>query len=63
MDPWEPINSKLNFDDLNMTSYSIRINKNKQYHRSDTKGFKEAYNKAITWMRLTGEYNNEWMMW
>jgi len=60
---WQPVNPSLKFEDLNMENYSIRINKDKQYHRIDTKGFKEAYNKSVTWMRLTGEYDTEWQHW
>ena len=62
-DPWEPVNSNTKFEDLNMEYYSVRINKDKQYHRKDTHGFKEDYNKAISWMKLTGEYENAWRVW
>jgi len=62
-EPWAPVNSDTKFEDLNMEYYSIRINKNRQYHRKDTKGFEEAYNKAITWLKLTGEYKDAWKVW
>ena len=62
-EPWAHVNSNTKFEDLNMEYYSVRINKDKQYHRKDTKGFEEDYNKAITWMKLTGHYEEAWKVW
>jgi len=61
--PWFPVQADTKFEDLNMSYYSVRINKDRQYHRPDTPGFKEAYNKAITWMKLTGQYDDVWSHW
>ena len=60
---WEPVHPNTKFEDLTLEDYVIRINKNRQYHRIDTPGFKEAYNEAISWMKLTGKYDNEWSPW
>jgi hypothetical protein len=62
-EPWAPVNSNTLFKDINMLYYSVRINKDRQYHRLDTPGFEEAYNKAITWMKLTGLYTDVWPYW
>ena len=37
-DPWDPINPGLKLEDFNFAHYSIRINKNRQYHTLNTTG-------------------------
>ena len=49
---WKEIAPGTKIEDLNMSHFSIRINKDNQYHNLDTPGFKEAYNKAMSWMML-----------
>ena len=56
-DEWMLIRTGIKYDDLDFEHYSIRINKDRQYHTANTKGFKEAYNKAMSWMMLN-ENNN-----
>lgn len=60
---WQPLNPHIPFDELNMEFYSVRINKNRQYHRGDTSGFNEAYTKAVAWMILTDKYESAWEPW
>lgn len=52
-DPWEDVVPGLKFENFNIDEFSVRINKDKQYHRIDTPGFKEAYNEAMSWIMLT----------
>ena len=52
---WNPVSIGLKFNHFKFDDYSMRINKNKQYHRYDTKGAKEAYEKAMAWMILQND--------
>ena len=51
---WTTVPSSWKASDVNFKSYSIRINKDRQYHRQGTAGYEEAFNKAMTWMKLSG---------
>jgi hypothetical protein len=51
-DKWEMVPVGQKPEEINFQYYSIRINKNRQYHRVDTPGFIEEYNKAMSWMML-----------
>jgi len=51
-DGWVSIQTGLKFEDVDIDAFSVRINKDRQYHRADTPGFKEAYNKAMFWLML-----------
>jgi len=53
-EPWFTVDIGQKFEDFNIADYSVRINKDRQYHRRDTPGFKEAYNEAMSWMMLSG---------
>ena len=49
---WHPVQVGLKVEDINIEDFSIRINKDRQYHKLNTPGFKEEYNKAMAWMML-----------
>jgi len=57
---WRTMNSDMVFIDFNFDFYSIRINKDRQFHRADTPGCKEEWEKAMMWMKLTADPDEEY---
>jgi len=43
----------LTLKDIDFKRHSIRINKDRQYHRADTPGLNEVFSKAMIWMQLS----------
>ena len=49
---WAPVPLEWKAEEISFEQYSIRINKDRQYHREGTKGFVDAFNKSMLWMQL-----------
>jgi len=50
---WHKLPEYITYDELNLDSYSIRVNRDRQYHTKEGKGFRDEFNKIQGWRRLT----------
>lgn len=57
---WLPLHFDMNWKDFNWDFYSVRINKDRQYHRGDTKGCREVFEKAQAWNKLADINKDAW---
>jgi len=51
---WRPVPKSWKAQHINFDAYSIRINKDRQYHTAGTPGFIDSFNKAMSWMMISG---------